>query len=309
LPNFTYEGIPAQQHRNYRSGVDGFATYEQENEIRVPLNPVPFSPEPRRWHPNGATPGKSKRGTFGFELKIVGSSQFHRQLSPRRDAPGPSSNLTTFQRASRLNPSRGAQLSSVGGIQLIPASRLRWFCLHLLNADSRILLADIYRALFPFGVFNAVQSACFSQVIEGDENMVICAPTGSGKTVLFELAMIRFLEMNCDDDSRCIYIAPTKASCKASRTNSTDEQNILSGALLGEVQGLVSKVSKHWDQMYVHDAILPIKLTTQPPLIPGCEMTGDTESYGKGAWAEARGAKIMSVLECLLLLVTKHRAV
>jgi ATP-dependent DNA helicase HFM1/MER3 len=83
-------------------------------------------------------------------------------------------------------------------------------------------LADIYRDLFPFGVFNAVQSSCFSQVIEGDENMVICAPTGSGKTVLFELAMIRFLEMNGVDDSRCIYIAPTKVSCRVSRTSAVD---------------------------------------------------------------------------------------
>jgi len=52
-----------------------------------------------------------------------------------------------------------------------------------------------------------------------------------------------------------------------------------------------------------------IEVTAQPSLTPGCEMTGDTESYGKGAWAEARGAKIMSVLECLLPLVTKSHAV
>lgn len=61
--------------------------------------------------------------------------------------------------------------------------------------------------------------------------------------------------------------------------------------------------------MYGHGVILLIKLTTQPALTPGCEMTGDTESYGKGAWAEARGAKIMLVLERLLFLVTNCRAV
>ena len=31
------------------------------------------------------------------------------------------------------------------------------------------------------------------QVFYSDEPMVICAPTGSGKTVLFELAIIRML--------------------------------------------------------------------------------------------------------------------
>jgi hypothetical protein len=37
------------------------------------------------------------------------------------------------------------------------------------------------------------------------------APTGSGKTVLFELAIIRMLVHNKNDSqSKCIYIAPTK---------------------------------------------------------------------------------------------------
>lgn len=37
------------------------------------------------------------------------------------------------------------------------------------------------------------------------------APTGSGKTVLFELAIIRMLVHNKNDrQSKCIYIAPTK---------------------------------------------------------------------------------------------------
>jgi hypothetical protein len=125
LLNFTHGGIPAQQHRNYRNRVDDFATYGQGNEIRAPFNPVPLPPEPQRRQPDGAAPGKVKKGTFEFQLIIVVLSHFHLQIPPRRDAPGPSNNLATFQTASLLNPSRGAQMSSVGGIQLIPASRLR----------------------------------------------------------------------------------------------------------------------------------------------------------------------------------------
>lgn len=67
-------------------------------------------------------------------------------------------------------------------------------CAHMRRAkthtDDSVLSADIYRGLFKFGVFNAVQSKCFekvssfgnsfrscpettSQVMDGDDNLVI----------------------------------------------------------------------------------------------------------------------------------------
>jgi len=33
-------------------------------------------------------------------------------------------------------------------------------------------LADVYRDLFPFGVFNAVQSQCLDIVLHTDDNLV-----------------------------------------------------------------------------------------------------------------------------------------
>jgi hypothetical protein len=77
--------------------------------------------------------------------------------------------------------------------------------------------AAAYHALFPFAKFNAVQSACFSNVIETDENMVISAPTGSGKTVLFELAIVKMLMDNSSNNSKCIYISPTKVNSLIAR--------------------------------------------------------------------------------------------
>ena len=44
---------------------------------------------------------------------------------------------------------------------------------------------------FPY--FNIVQSKVFDEVMYTDRPMVLCAPTGSGKTVIFELAIIRQL--------------------------------------------------------------------------------------------------------------------
>lgn len=40
----------------------------------------------------------------------------------------------------------------------------------------------------------------------------LSAPTGSGKTVLFELSMIRMLTQTADDArfAKCVYVAPTK---------------------------------------------------------------------------------------------------
>lgn len=40
------------------------------------------------------------------------------------------------------------------------------------------------------------------------------APTGSGKTVLFELAIIRMLQQaqTRGQESKCIYVAPTKVN-------------------------------------------------------------------------------------------------
>lgn len=44
---------------------------------------------------------------------------------------------------------------------------------------------------------------------------ILIAPTGSGKTVLFELAIIRMLKQGSKTGHamKCVYVAPTKALC------------------------------------------------------------------------------------------------
>ncbi|SJL00868.1 uncharacterized protein ARMOST_04182 [Armillaria ostoyae] len=108
-------------------------------------------------------------------------------------------------------------------------------------------LPDMYRTIFKFGVFNAVQSSCFDILMQSNENIVTSAPTGSGKTVLFELAIIQMLaETNSatDNSVKCVYMAPTKALCSERYRDWTAKFNSLG--------------------------------------IKCCELTGDTVHFGKG---------------------------
>ncbi|KAM8839530.1 putative ATP-dependent DNA helicase HFM1 isoform 1-T1 [Synchiropus picturatus] len=66
---------------------------------------------------------------------------------------------------------------------------------------------------FPF--FNYIQSKAIDDVLYTDKNFVACAPTGSGKTVLFELAIIHLLMESSEPwtDVKAVYMAPIKALC------------------------------------------------------------------------------------------------
>ncbi|KAL5355153.1 Sec63 Brl domain-containing protein [Aspergillus floccosus] len=74
-------------------------------------------------------------------------------------------------------------------------------------------LPDNYRSLFHFPMFNAVQSKCFQAVYKTDDNVVLAAPTGSGKTVIMELAICRLLHNLRAERFKVIYQAPTKSLC------------------------------------------------------------------------------------------------
>ncbi|KAJ6090230.1 hypothetical protein N7486_009045 [Penicillium sp. IBT 16267x] len=78
---------------------------------------------------------------------------------------------------------------------------------------SKDTLPDRYRELFPFPLFNAVQSRCFNPAYNSDSNLVLSSPTGSGKTVIMELAICRLLNVLKDERFKVVYQAPTKSLC------------------------------------------------------------------------------------------------
>ncbi|PFH60505.1 hypothetical protein XA68_10854 [Ophiocordyceps unilateralis] len=89
--------------------------------------------------------------------------------------------------------------------------------------DTLIPISDLPEwAQGPFSTaksLNKVQSKCFASAFKDGDNMLICAPTGSGKTNVAMLTILRELGKNRDPDTgdidldafKIVYIAPLKA--------------------------------------------------------------------------------------------------
>ncbi|KAG5281442.1 hypothetical protein AALO_G00072250 [Alosa alosa] len=66
---------------------------------------------------------------------------------------------------------------------------------------------SLYQNKFPF--FNPIQTQVFNAVYNSDDNVFVGAPTGSGKTICAEFAILRMLLHNAE--GRCVYITPMEA--------------------------------------------------------------------------------------------------
>lgn len=70
-----------------------------------------------------------------------------------------------------------------------------------------------------FQSFNHMQSEMVQVLANSDDNVIVSAPTGAGKTALFEMAMARLIALNLNGVSgvatgvKVVYIAPNKALC------------------------------------------------------------------------------------------------
>lgn len=63
--------------------------------------------------------------------------------------------------------------------------------------------------LYPFSHFNPIQTQLFHTLYHSDHNVLLGAPTGSGKTIAAEIAMFRVFRDQ--PDCKVVYIAPMKA--------------------------------------------------------------------------------------------------
>ncbi|OVA00708.1 Helicase [Macleaya cordata] len=72
-----------------------------------------------------------------------------------------------------------------------------------------------YEALYQeFKHFNPVQTQVFTVLYNTDDNVLVAAPTGSGKTICAEFALLRNHQKGSESIMRAVYIAPIEALAK-----------------------------------------------------------------------------------------------
>ena len=78
---------------------------------------------------------------------------------------------------------------------------------------SRNAIPQKFHPALPYLYLNAVQSQCFHTMYHTNHNVFLGAPTGSGKTMCAEFAMLRVLQSESNSGARkkVVYIAPLKA--------------------------------------------------------------------------------------------------
>lgn len=66
--------------------------------------------------------------------------------------------------------------------------------------------------LYDFKEFNPIQTQTFHELFKSDRNVLVCAPSGSGKLVCAEFAIHRMLVS--DPEGKCVYVAPKDDTMK-----------------------------------------------------------------------------------------------
>ncbi|XP_070389526.1 probable ATP-dependent DNA helicase HFM1 isoform X2 [Dermacentor albipictus] len=113
---------------------------------------------------------------------------------------------------------RGAQLDTAARWQLGPVGAAMPAQPVVMEEGLRSVqeVPAPYRCLFSaYPFFNRIQSRVMDDVLHSDAPVVVSAPTGSGKTAVLELALVRLLSRTGGERAaRAVYVSPLKALCR-----------------------------------------------------------------------------------------------
>lgn len=116
---------------------------------------------------------------------------------PRTNSYSQSSIFTSSSPRQPAQINLGHAPPTVQGIQLVSLNEM----------------PDRFRSVFPFPLFNAIQSKCYPIAYLSNDNLVVSAPTGGGKTAILEMAICRLVSGFNSDQYKIVYMAPTKSLC------------------------------------------------------------------------------------------------
>uniref|UniRef100_A0A182SQL1 Helicase ATP-binding domain-containing protein n=1 Tax=Anopheles maculatus TaxID=74869 RepID=A0A182SQL1_9DIPT len=150
------------------------------------------------------------------------------------------------------------------------------------------------REAFPkLTAFNKIQLAVAKTVMQTDDSIVVNAPTGSGKTVILELAMVKLACHAKDSTFRILYLAPTRSLCaekfqdwkvrfaplgisciQFDGDNAVDDLSKLNSyRLILSTPEKWEVFTRHWDDQNVSSVLRPIRLL----LIDEIQVINDSE--------------------------------
>jgi pre-mRNA-splicing helicase BRR2 len=105
-----------------------------------------------------------------------------------------------------------------------------------------LALPEWCRCAFPEASLNRIQLRVFARAFESDDSMLLCAPTGAGKTNVAMLAILRVLANHRDAAGaldmrfKCVYIAPLKALVQE-QTRELQRRLTAFGVVVSELTG------------------------------------------------------------------------
>lgn len=194
LGKFNYLQDPSSDFPLGASSSPAWKASQRRESYRVPETPQPDSRQ--------GVFGGHEEHTYadGYENEITLQS-----LQQETARPGPFEHSSIRQQLQvnnqnplPQNPIESSHIPPIcQNIRLVPVS----------------ILPDRLRTIFPYPTFNAVQSKCFDKIFRSDDNFVLSSPTGSGKTVILELAVCRAIATRETGQYKIVYQAPTKALC------------------------------------------------------------------------------------------------
>lgn len=96
----------------------------------------------------------------------------------------------------------------------------------------------LYQNIYNFKFFNPIQTQTFHSCYNTDHNILLGAPTGSGKTIIAELTILRLFSEN--PGSKIVYISPMKALIKERINDWSSRMEGILGKKIVELTGDVN---------------------------------------------------------------------